>query len=115
MDWAMDDERLKVEMFRFVDVFPTLRSGGDIARHLREYFLQEGVDPPRALALGARRRRVRTRRCCRSPSPRSAARCWLMARRFIVGRDAAARRPRPASASATRAWASRSTCSARPR
>jgi RHH-type transcriptional regulator, proline utilization regulon repressor / proline dehydrogenase / delta 1-pyrroline-5-carboxylate dehydrogenase len=51
MDWAMADERLKVELFRFVDVFPTLKSGGEIARHLREYFSQPGVTPPRSLRL----------------------------------------------------------------
>src|SRR5271157_5672786 len=45
MDWAMADERLKVELFRFVDVFPTLGSGAEIARHLHEYFLQTGVAP----------------------------------------------------------------------
>ena len=31
MEWAMADERLKVEMLRFVDVFPTLRSRSEIA------------------------------------------------------------------------------------
>jgi RHH-type transcriptional regulator, proline utilization regulon repressor / proline dehydrogenase / delta 1-pyrroline-5-carboxylate dehydrogenase len=89
MDWAMDDERLKVEMFRFVDVFPTLRSGADVARHLREYFLQEGVDPPRALrwALGAAGPHSPL-----LPIAVTAIRRQMlaMARRFIVGRDAAA-------------------------
>ncbi|MEI6448660.1 MAG: hypothetical protein WCP98_01755, partial [Actinomycetes bacterium] len=37
MEWAMADERLKVEMLRFVDVFPTLRSRREMSRHLREY------------------------------------------------------------------------------
>ena len=46
MDWAMSDERLKVEMLRFVDVFPTLRSRSEIARHLREYFARQGVAAP---------------------------------------------------------------------
>ena len=52
MDWAMADERLKVEMLRFVDVFPTLRSRREIARHLHEYFAREGVAAPRGAALG---------------------------------------------------------------
>ena len=87
MDWAMGDERLKVEMFRFVDVFPTLKTGGDLARHLREYFLQEGLDPPRTL------RWALTASGAHSPLlPIAAAtirRQMLgMARRFIVGRDA---------------------------
>jgi RHH-type proline utilization regulon transcriptional repressor/proline dehydrogenase/delta 1-pyrroline-5-carboxylate dehydrogenase len=89
MDWAMDDERLKVEMFRFVDVFPTLRSGADIARHLREYFLQEGVEPPRILrwALGASGPHSPL-----LPIAAAAVRRQMlaMARRFIVGRDARA-------------------------
>ena len=52
MEWAMADERLKVEMLRFVDVFPTLRSRPEIARHLREYFAREGVAAPSALRWG---------------------------------------------------------------
>jgi len=89
MDWAMSDERLKVEMLRFVDVFPTLRSGGDIARHLREYFAQEGVAPPPAL------RWALTAAGPHSPLLPIAAttirrQILGMARRFIVGRDAGA-------------------------
>ena len=52
MDWAMADERLKVELFRFVDVFPTLRSAAEIDRHLREYFEQPGLQTPRVLRMG---------------------------------------------------------------
>ena len=55
MDWAMADERLKVELFRFVDVFPTLRTADEIDRHLREYFEQPGLQTPRAPAHGPRR------------------------------------------------------------
>ena len=53
MEWAMADEHLKVEMLRFVDVFPTLRSRPEIARHLREYFAREGVSPRRPRCAGA--------------------------------------------------------------
>ena len=52
MEWAMSDERLKVEMLRFVDVFPTLRSRREIARHLREYFARQGVAVPKVLRWG---------------------------------------------------------------
>lgn len=52
MEWAMADERLKVEMLRFVDVFPTLRTHSDVARHLREYFDREDVAAPAALRWG---------------------------------------------------------------
>jgi RHH-type proline utilization regulon transcriptional repressor/proline dehydrogenase/delta 1-pyrroline-5-carboxylate dehydrogenase len=38
MEWSMGDEAIKVQLFRFVDVLPLLRTPADIARHLREYF-----------------------------------------------------------------------------
>jgi RHH-type proline utilization regulon transcriptional repressor/proline dehydrogenase/delta 1-pyrroline-5-carboxylate dehydrogenase len=38
MQWAMRDESVKVQMFRFIDVLPMLRSGDAITRHLRGYF-----------------------------------------------------------------------------
>jgi RHH-type proline utilization regulon transcriptional repressor/proline dehydrogenase/delta 1-pyrroline-5-carboxylate dehydrogenase len=34
---GMRDERVKAELFRFVDVLPTLRTDSAIARHLKEY------------------------------------------------------------------------------
>jgi RHH-type transcriptional regulator, proline utilization regulon repressor / proline dehydrogenase / delta 1-pyrroline-5-carboxylate dehydrogenase len=72
MAWAMQDESVKVQMFRFIDVLPMLRSSESINRHLHEYFhdvrdhlpsavrLGMAVSPPnslagRALAVTARR------------------------------------------------------------
>ena len=40
MEWSMGDEAIKVQLFRFVDVLPLLRTPADITRHLREYFGQ---------------------------------------------------------------------------
>jgi RHH-type proline utilization regulon transcriptional repressor/proline dehydrogenase/delta 1-pyrroline-5-carboxylate dehydrogenase len=40
LEWCMKDESFKVEMFRFVDVFPVLRGHQEIARHIQEYFLR---------------------------------------------------------------------------
>jgi RHH-type proline utilization regulon transcriptional repressor/proline dehydrogenase/delta 1-pyrroline-5-carboxylate dehydrogenase len=50
MDWAMARPAFKTQLFRFVDVFPALRSDAEVARHVGEYF--DGVDVPRALDLG---------------------------------------------------------------
>nr|MDQ3333463.1 L-glutamate gamma-semialdehyde dehydrogenase [Planctomycetota bacterium] len=50
LDWAMADESVKVQMFRFVDVLPMLRTHGSVTRHLREYF----DDVRRHLPLAAR-------------------------------------------------------------
>ena len=41
MDWAMRDEHFKTQLFRFVDVLPTLTSSGEVSRHLKEYLDNE--------------------------------------------------------------------------
>ncbi|HZK49856.1 MAG TPA: L-glutamate gamma-semialdehyde dehydrogenase [Thermoleophilia bacterium] len=52
MEWAMRDETFKVQLFRFVDVFPTLRTADEVARHLQEYFDHPSGDLPAALRWG---------------------------------------------------------------
>lgn len=37
MEWSMRDEAFKTQMFRFVDVLPTLTSSTDVVKHLAEY------------------------------------------------------------------------------
>src|SRR5256712_9472590 len=51
MDWAMRDENFKTQLFRFVDVLPTLASSGEVARHLQEYLGEEQVRLSPALRL----------------------------------------------------------------
>ncbi len=56
IDYCMAHEDFKVEMFRFVDVLPMLKTSADVARHVTEYFSREGVDlpgPVRTALLGA--------------------------------------------------------------
>ncbi len=58
MDWAMRDEHFKTQLFRFVDVLPTLGSSGEVARHLKEYLGDEhlALSPAlRARIEGSRR------------------------------------------------------------
>src|SRR3954453_6421782 len=47
MALSMRDEHFKVQMFRFVDVLASLRRGGEIVRHLEEYFedMRNGYAP----------------------------------------------------------------------
>lgn len=87
MEWAMADERLKVELLRFVDVFPTLRSRPEIARHLREYFAREGVTAPPPLRWGIG---LMGQRSPMAPLASAVIRRQMkgFAQRFIVGRDA---------------------------
>ena len=54
MALSMRDEQFKVQMFRFVDVLPSLRKSGDIVQHLEEYFagMHNGFAP--AIQSGVR-------------------------------------------------------------
>jgi RHH-type proline utilization regulon transcriptional repressor/proline dehydrogenase/delta 1-pyrroline-5-carboxylate dehydrogenase len=54
MEWSMGDEDVKVQLFRFVDVLPRLRSPAEITRHLREYFGEAKGQLPRWLHLALR-------------------------------------------------------------
>ena len=40
IDWSLEDDSLRVALFRFVDVLPSLDSAAEIGRHLKEYFAQ---------------------------------------------------------------------------
>ncbi len=48
---AMGDESVKVQMFRFVDVLPRLKSHEDVTRHLQEYFEEVRHHRPWAVEL----------------------------------------------------------------
>jgi RHH-type proline utilization regulon transcriptional repressor/proline dehydrogenase/delta 1-pyrroline-5-carboxylate dehydrogenase len=52
MDWSMKNEHFKTQMFRFVDVLPSLTSGSEVARHLKEYFAESGEDLPSVFNFG---------------------------------------------------------------
>ena len=111
MDWTMSDEAVKVQLFRFVDALPTLRSGADVTRHLREYFAEAHGHLPRWLTWGLRA----------LPSTGILAKflAWLarfsarrLARTFIAGTN----REKPCGLSprcAAATWPSPSICSAR--
>jgi len=47
--WAMGNPGLRVQLFRFIDTLPALRSKPEIARHLQEYLGDESVELPSAL------------------------------------------------------------------
>lgn len=47
--WAMSNPGLRVQLFRFIDTLPALRSKAEIAAHLQEYLGDESVELPAAL------------------------------------------------------------------
>jgi RHH-type proline utilization regulon transcriptional repressor/proline dehydrogenase/delta 1-pyrroline-5-carboxylate dehydrogenase len=54
MNGCSRDEAFKVEAFRFVDVFPILKSFKSISRHLQEYFLRPDQGFPKVVTWGVR-------------------------------------------------------------
>ncbi len=98
MRWAMNDEALKVQLFRFVDVLPMLDRSDEVIGHLLEYLddVRDRLPFTARLALGAARRLSFTRSAV-AKAARLAATDF--ARRFIAGTNAkevmeAARRER---------------------
>ncbi|MBP9914111.1 MAG: hypothetical protein KBF26_11965, partial [Opitutaceae bacterium] len=52
MEWSMKDPVFKTQLFRFVDVLPSLNSSGEIVRHLQEYLGDKAVALNPALKAG---------------------------------------------------------------
>ncbi|MES3037232.1 MAG: proline dehydrogenase family protein [Bdellovibrionota bacterium] len=52
MEWSMKNDKFKTNMFRFVDVLPALTTGQDVARHLKEYFSENGEQLPSVFNVG---------------------------------------------------------------
>ena len=47
--WAMSNPGLRVQLFRFIDTLPALKSNPEIAAHLQEYLGDDSVELPSAL------------------------------------------------------------------
>ncbi len=52
MEWAMKDPAFKTQLFRFVDVLPSLSSSAEIVRHLQEYLGEKAVELNPAVKAG---------------------------------------------------------------
>jgi RHH-type proline utilization regulon transcriptional repressor/proline dehydrogenase/delta 1-pyrroline-5-carboxylate dehydrogenase len=88
MEWSMGDEAVKLQLFRFVDVLPLLRTPADVTRHLREYFGEADGRLPAWLGRGVRwlPERGALGRLLAATARRSAER---LARKFIAGSNVA--------------------------
>ena len=84
LSWAMSDESVKVQMFRFVDVLPMLRTHESVTRHLQEYFEDVRQYLPWAVQLGLE---VSSPNSVlgRALSLNARSNATRMARRFIAG------------------------------
>ena len=83
MQWAMRDPAFKVQLLRFVDLFPTLHSAKLIHDHLQQYLAQPGVAAPMGLSLGLKAGSLFRR----SMADTVASRITAMAEKFILAAD----------------------------
>src|SRR6476469_10985932 len=83
MALSMRDEHFKVQMFRFVDVLASLNRGGEIVRHLEEYFDNVGNGLQPVVNTGVRLAKI-------APWVSGQVLRWNvsgMARQFIAGKN----------------------------
>ena len=86
LDWAMRDEQFKVDLFRLVDVLPTLRADTQVANHVREYLLRPQRVLPAAMTAGLRMASARATQGLAAKAIRKNVE--QMAKRFIAGTHA---------------------------
>ena len=89
MDWSMKDEDFKVQLFRFVDAFPMLKTPDQVHDHLVDYLSQPGVTPPPGFELGVKAGGLAKGLLTKTFSNQITS----MAKKFIAGTDAASALP----------------------
>lgn len=87
MDWAMKNEEFKVQLFRFVDVFPYLNTSESLSRHIREYFSGEDSEVPAVLKWGAGKAGIGGKLTAKLMEKTIRSNIEGMGRQFIVGQN----------------------------
>jgi len=89
MDWSMKDHDFKVQLFRFVDAFPTLTTPEAVHDHLVDYLSQPGVKRPPGMDLGLKAGGAAKTLMTKTIGGQITS----MAQKFIAGTDAASALP----------------------
>ena len=113
MAWAMNDEAVKVQLFRFIDVLPMLTTPEAVARHLEEYLddVQDRLPRRRPFWFGGGHAHVAgTAHLGRRGTPQCAGSCQTIHCRDRCQRSSGCRAPRTPA----KRGLSRSTCWAKP-
>jgi RHH-type proline utilization regulon transcriptional repressor/proline dehydrogenase/delta 1-pyrroline-5-carboxylate dehydrogenase len=88
LDWAMRDPSFKIDMFRLVDVLPSLASTDQISRHVRQLLQRDGRPLPAILSAAVK---LASGGMASGLAARTIRSNVLgLAERFILGKDAAA-------------------------
>jgi len=89
MEWSMKDPAFKVQMFRFVDAFPMLRTPDAIYDHLKDYLSQPGVTVPGVIDAAIKAGSIAKGMTAKAIGGQITG----MAGKFIAGQDAASALP----------------------
>ena len=87
MEWCLQNEEFKTSLFRFVDVFPALKTTHQLTEHIHQYF-GDLHDLPPVLASGARMAGLLGPLGGTLLAKAIAANIHEMARQFIIAEDA---------------------------
>lgn len=90
MDFAMKDHAFKIQMFRYVDVFPTLKTPQAIHEVLTDYMSQPGVTAPPFMNAGLAAGSLAKGMVAKTITSQITS----MAKNFIAGTDAASAFPK---------------------
>ena len=89
MHWAMKDPTFKVQLFRFIDVFPMLRTSAQVHEYLRDYLSQPGVTMPAGMEFGLKAGQLAKGLMAKTIATQITA----IAHHFIAGTDVASALP----------------------
>jgi RHH-type proline utilization regulon transcriptional repressor/proline dehydrogenase/delta 1-pyrroline-5-carboxylate dehydrogenase len=89
MNWAMKDPVFKLQLFRFIDVFPMLKTADQVHDCLTEYLSQPGVTLPPGMSFGLKAGKMAKGIMAKT----IATGITTMAQNFISGVDAASALP----------------------
>jgi len=87
LEWAMRDPEFKIDMFRLVDVLPSLETSAQVSEHVRGLLLRDGRELPAALATAVKLASSAITAGVGARAIRSNVKA--LAERFIIGKDAA--------------------------
>jgi RHH-type proline utilization regulon transcriptional repressor/proline dehydrogenase/delta 1-pyrroline-5-carboxylate dehydrogenase len=87
MDWCMKNEDFKVQLFRFVDVFPCLTTDKSLGNHIQEYFGGDNQDIPAVLKWGAKGVKLGGAVGSKVINAATSYNIQNIAKQFIVGED----------------------------
>ncbi len=85
LDWAMQNEHFKTQLFRFVDVLPCLDTDDSLVRHLDEYFSCDGYEVPAVLKWGMKS--FKGKLACMLLAKTIRTNIEKMGRQFIIGEN----------------------------